>query len=69
MEDNRSDFIVIVAGYTEQMNGFIDSNPGLKSRFTRYMFLRIILKMNYLRFFLRCAETTSIFLIMRLRLK
>ena len=38
MEDNRSDFIVIVAGYTELMKGFINSNPGLKSRFTRYMF-------------------------------
>lgn len=37
MEDHRDDLIVIVAGYTEEMQTFIDSNPGLKSRFTRYI--------------------------------
>ena len=37
MEDNRNDFIVIVAGYTDLMQKFIDSNPGLKSRFTKYV--------------------------------
>ncbi len=34
MEDFKGQFIVIVAGYTEEMKRFIDSNPGLKSRFT-----------------------------------
>ena len=38
MEDMRDDFIVIVAGYTELMEGFIDSNPGLESRFNKYIF-------------------------------
>ncbi|MCL2391647.1 MAG: AAA family ATPase [Oscillospiraceae bacterium] len=36
MEDNRNDLIVIVAGYHEQMDRFIASNPGLESRFNRY---------------------------------
>jgi SpoVK/Ycf46/Vps4 family AAA+-type ATPase len=35
MEDLRGQFGVIVAGYTENMNEFIESNPGLKSRFDR----------------------------------
>jgi len=35
MEDHREDFIVIVAGYDELMKKFIDSNPGLKSRFSK----------------------------------
>lgn len=33
MEDDRGKFIVIVAGYTDEMNSFLQSNPGLESRF------------------------------------
>ncbi len=37
MEDHRDDLIVIVAGYTNEMQDFIDANPGLQSRFTTYI--------------------------------
>jgi len=33
MEDHRSEFGIIVAGYTENMKDFLEANPGLKSRF------------------------------------
>lgn len=37
MEDDRDRLVVIVAGYTKEMQQFIEMNPGLKSRFTRYI--------------------------------
>ncbi len=38
MEDDRDDLIVIVAGYTDRMHEFIESNPGLRSRFNKYIY-------------------------------
>lgn len=37
LEDYREDLVVIVAGYTEPMNQFFESNPGLKSRFNTFI--------------------------------
>ncbi|MFI5172222.1 MAG: AAA family ATPase, partial [Chitinophagales bacterium] len=37
MEDHRGEFIVIVAGYTDNMISFLESNPGLKSRFDKFI--------------------------------
>lgn len=37
MEDNRNDFVVIVAGYQEEMKHFLDANPGLISRFNKFI--------------------------------
>ena len=37
MEDDRDKLVLILAGYTNEMNTFIDTNPGFKSRFNRYI--------------------------------
>lgn len=37
MEDLRDDLVIIVAGYTELMDEFLQSNPGFKSRFNHFV--------------------------------
>ena len=37
MEDHRDDLVVIVAGYTDLMEQFLSSNPGLRSRFSNFI--------------------------------
>lgn len=37
MEDDRERLVVILAGYTDEIEAFINSNPGLRSRFNRYI--------------------------------
>ncbi|RZL39778.1 MAG: hypothetical protein EOP00_27475 [Pedobacter sp.] len=38
MEDNRSQIVIIVVGYEDKMRTFLDCNPGIQSRFTKYMY-------------------------------
>ena len=37
MEDDRDKLVVVIAGYTNEMKRFINANPGLQSRFNRYI--------------------------------
>lgn len=37
MEDHRDDLVIIAAGYTKEMEGFLKSNTGLVSRFNKYV--------------------------------
>ncbi len=37
MEDDRDKLVLVLAGYTNEMTDFIDTNPGFKSRFNRYI--------------------------------
>jgi stage V sporulation protein K len=37
MEDHRKELVVIVAGYTEPIKKFVESNPGLRSRFNKFI--------------------------------
>ena len=58
MEDNRDDLIVIVAGYIELMEEFVHSNPGLESRFNRFMnFADYTLEEMMGIFDMRCSQS------------
>nr|WP_199314310.1 AAA family ATPase [Leptolyngbya sp. FACHB-671] len=55
MEDYRDRLVVIVAGYTDEMEAFIESNPGLKSRFNRYFYFNDYTPEELLAIFERMA--------------
>jgi SpoVK/Ycf46/Vps4 family AAA+-type ATPase len=60
MEDKRDRLAVIVAGYTEEMKHFIASNPGLKSRFTRYLDFEDYSPSELSQIFVRFATSQSL---------
>ena len=59
MEDNRDDFVVIVAGYPELMANFINSNPGLKSRFNKFFVFEDYNSEELLQIFLSMCDEYS----------
>ncbi len=57
MEDHRDDLVVIVAGYDGLMDEFISSNPGLESRFNRFLHFEDYTMEEMLAIFnLRCKQ-------------
>ena len=56
MENSRGEFIVIAAGYTEEMNTFLASNPGLKDRFTENIYFQDYTPDELLQIFLTECE-------------
>ncbi|MBR2837847.1 MAG: AAA family ATPase [Kiritimatiellae bacterium] len=59
MEDDRDRLIVVLAGYTDEMKTFIDSNPGLRSRFSRYIHFPDYTADELARIFLSIAEKSE----------
>ncbi len=59
MEDNRDDLIVIVAGYTGKMSKFLATNPGLKSRFNKYLSFEDYHPEQLQKIFIRLCENGS----------
>lgn len=53
MEDDRDRLVVIVAGYSNEIKTFIDSNPGLQSRFNRYINFEDYTHIELMEIFLR----------------
>ena len=56
MEDHRDDLAIVAAGYTAEMAEFIDTNPGLKSRFTRTILFPDYTDDELVQIFLKLGE-------------
>jgi hypothetical protein len=62
MEDHRDDLIVIAAGYENLMGEFLQSNPGMKSRFNKYFLFSDYSEDELAEIFLSIASDSSYFL-------
>lgn len=62
MENQRDNFMVIVAGYTEQMDTFMNSNQGLKSRFSRELIFEDFTKEELIEIFNDMLDGRSLIL-------
>lgn len=62
MEDYRDDLVVIVAGYVDEMKKFIAMNPGLRSRFNKYINFENYNADEMLEIFKRLCEKTKFIL-------
>jgi len=60
MDDDRDKFVVIMAGYPDEMDRLIRSNPGLKSRFKRYFHFNDYLPEDLVKIFLRFCDKHEI---------
>src|SRR6185503_15541332 len=60
MSDGPGNIAIIVAGYPKEMNVFIESNPGLKSRFSEYFHFDDYLPEELHQIALYCAEKQQI---------
>jgi stage V sporulation protein K len=62
MEDYRSEFAVIAAGYKEEMKTFVNSNPGLRSRFQTFIHFEDYTASELLEIYRRFANESNILL-------
>lgn len=62
MEDQRNRLVVVVAGYPAQMESFLSSNPGLKSRFNRYIKFDDFNRVDLQKIFLQMLSESNHFL-------
>lgn len=60
MEDKRDDFIVIVAGYPQLMDDFLHSNPGLESRFNKFIYFEDYNETELYEIFMLMAEEANL---------
>ena len=56
MEDDRDKLVVVLAGYNDEIEAFINSNPGLRSRFNRYIHFQDYSENELLQIFLLQAK-------------